>query len=102
MNISTILTSIRLLLSEPNPDDALMAEIVPLEAHGALVPDSRKSRPREGQDEKETSPIIYKLTTTPVMPSGMNDNAEKEVIVLNNEILDMPAKQSGSMRRKLC
>lgn len=28
MNISTVLTSIRLLLSEPNPDDALMAEIV--------------------------------------------------------------------------
>ncbi|RWV88494.1 hypothetical protein GW17_00049412 [Ensete ventricosum] len=26
MNISTVLTSIRLLLSEPNPDDALMAE----------------------------------------------------------------------------
>lgn len=28
MNISTVLTSIRLLLSEPNPDDALMAETV--------------------------------------------------------------------------
>lgn len=35
------------------------------------------------------------------MPSGMNNNAEKEVIVLTDEILDKTAKQSGSMRRKL-
>ncbi|KAG6516380.1 hypothetical protein ZIOFF_026839 [Zingiber officinale] len=99
MNISTILTSIRLLLSEPNPDDALMAEIVPLEAHGGLVPENSD----QGRDRmrKKLRLSFTKLTTTPVMPSGMNDNAEKEVIVLNNEILDMPAKQSGSMRRKL-
>ncbi|KAG6512621.1 hypothetical protein ZIOFF_030746 [Zingiber officinale] len=167
MSISTILTSIRLLLSEPNPDDALMAEIkartwterftnpdiagkidnhavstslnvvvdivhcfpidsrslieqklgaisynrdlencfcffiptcstleVPLEAHGALVPEN----PDQGRDRmrKKLRLSFTKLTTTPVMPSGMNDNAEKEVIVLNNEILDMPAKQSGT------
>jgi ubiquitin-conjugating enzyme E2 T len=28
INIATVLTSIGLLLSEPNPDDGLMAEIV--------------------------------------------------------------------------
>ncbi|XP_042379153.1 probable ubiquitin-conjugating enzyme E2 37 isoform X2 [Zingiber officinale] len=72
---------------------------VPLEAHGGLVPENSD----QGRDRmrKKLRLSFTKLTTTPVMPSGMNDNAEKEVIVLNNEILDMPAKQSGSMRRKL-
>lgn len=28
LNISTVLTSIQLLMNEPNPDDALMADIV--------------------------------------------------------------------------
>ncbi|XP_042385136.1 ubiquitin-conjugating enzyme E2 S-like isoform X2 [Zingiber officinale] len=138
MNISTVLTSIRLLLSEPNPDDALMAEIsreykydrhvfeqkartwterytnpdftgkidnhavstslnAPLEAHGALVPEN----PDQGSDRmrKKLRLSFTKPTTTPVMPSGMNNNAEKEVIVLTDEILDMPAKQSGSVRK---
>ncbi|XP_074588682.1 uncharacterized protein LOC141844545 [Curcuma longa] len=140
MNISTVLTSIRLLLSEPNPDDALMAEIsreykynrhvfeqkartwterytnpnftgkidnhavstslnvAPLEAHGALVPENSD----QGSDRmRKKLCLSFTKPTTPVMPSGMNNNAEKEVIVLTDEIIDMPAKQSGSMRRKL-
>ena len=31
LNLSTVLTSIQLLISEPNPDDGLMPEIVSLD-----------------------------------------------------------------------
>ncbi|XP_033485844.2 ubiquitin-conjugating enzyme E2 T isoform X2 [Epinephelus lanceolatus] len=56
LNISTVLTSIQLLMAEPNPDDPLMADIGVVESNKENTPDQNvSSRKREaGSAQTET------------------------------------------------
>ncbi|XP_030211735.1 ubiquitin-conjugating enzyme E2 T isoform X2 [Gadus morhua] len=53
LNISTILTSIQLLMAEPNPDDPLMADIGSLKSQDQSSPDLKTSRKRDSVDTLE-------------------------------------------------
>lgn len=93
-NISTILTSIQLLLSEPNPDDGLMADISQEYKHNrpAFLRKAKewvglyaKANQASSKIDKETLQVLKSETfSDPRVPSKMAEKSDSNVLVLKS------------------
>ncbi|XP_070112025.1 ubiquitin-conjugating enzyme E2 T isoform X2 [Equus caballus] len=93
LNIATVLTSIQLLMSEPNPDDPLMADISsefkynkPVFLKNARQWTEKHARQKPKADEEETP----------------DDPAEAGGSEVHNTAQKRKARQLGSTEKKFC
>ncbi|XP_049626645.1 ubiquitin-conjugating enzyme E2 T [Suncus etruscus] len=91
LNISTVLTSIQLLMSEPNPDDPLMADI---------SAEFKYNKPVFLKNARQwTEKYARQKVDEEQVPDNLSETSDSEG---HNSALKRKARQLGSIEKKFC